>query len=85
MLTLLLVVAGLVVMVLASILIGALAGRTVRHGEQQDRQTRHTDPHAAYWGREPQRPTPARTARHRGTHARQRPHWARTDRHQGDR
>ncbi|MER6778435.1 MULTISPECIES: hypothetical protein [unclassified Streptomyces] len=22
----------------------------LRHGEEQDRQTRHTDPHAAYWG-----------------------------------
>lgn len=48
-----------------------LFARLVRHGEEQDRQTRHTDPHAAYWGRDtptappaPDRPAHGQT-RHR--------------------
>lgn len=64
MLALLLVAGTLAVMFLGSLAIGLLLGRAVRHGEQQARRTRHTDPHAAYWGAidpEPQ-PHPDRPA-----------------------
>ncbi|MFK0222174.1 hypothetical protein ACIQWN_28790 [Streptomyces vinaceus] len=50
MLTLLLIAGGLAVMFASSFLVGLALGRLVRHGEEQDRQTRHTDPHAASWG-----------------------------------
>ncbi|MFH9798063.1 hypothetical protein [Streptomyces virginiae] len=57
MLTLLLVAGGLTVIALTAVLFSY----ALRHGEEQDRQTRHTDPHArqaahpaASWGH----PTP---------------------------
>ncbi|MFG2617774.1 hypothetical protein ACGFXC_09095 [Streptomyces sp. NPDC048507] len=67
MFTLLLVLAGLAVMVLASLALGLLLGRAVRHGEQQDRATRHSSPHAAYWGagHADARPRPPRPPRGR--------------------
>ena len=73
MLTLLLVAGGLAVWLLLGTLLGLAVGRTIRHGEEQDRQTRHTDPHAAYWGRSdpaapttPEQPADSRTRpRHR--------------------
>lgn len=52
-------------------------GWALHRGEQQDRQTRHTDPHAPYWGAAQPHPTRARTAR-------QTPAWARTDQHHTD-
>ncbi|MEU4947688.1 hypothetical protein [Streptomyces lavendulae] len=58
-----------------------LFGRAIRHGEQQDRGHRHTDPHAAYWGRDIPTPAPGRRGRHTAAHARRSPSWARTDRH----
>lgn len=51
-----------------------LMSRALRHGEEQDRATRQTDPHAAYWGCEqpqPDHPLP-------GPHT---PAWARPDHH----
>ncbi|MFI8360749.1 hypothetical protein ACIGD1_11375 [Streptomyces sp. NPDC085612] len=60
MLTLFLVLAGLTAIALAAVVMSL----ALRRGEEQDRQTRHTDPHAAYWGRNDlpapdTRPTPA--------------------------
>ncbi|MFD5509144.1 hypothetical protein ACFWIB_15385 [Streptomyces sp. NPDC127051] len=73
MLTLLLAAGALTFIALAAVVMSL----ALRHGEEQDRQTRHADPHAAYWGTE--RPYPARALRAR--HARPTPSWARTDRH----
>ncbi|WP_369778859.1 hypothetical protein [Streptomyces sp. R33] len=74
MLTLLLA-AGTLTVIAAAAVVMSLA---LRHGEEQDRQTRHSSPHAAYWGTE--RPYPARPLRAR--HAAPRtPSRARTDRH----
>ncbi|MEU6397842.1 hypothetical protein ABZ867_12780 [Streptomyces cinnamoneus] len=69
MLTLLLVAGGLTVIALTAVLFSY----ALRHGEEQDRQTRHTDPHATHWGRTtpaappaPERPAHGRTRpRHR--------------------
>ncbi|MFJ8163840.1 hypothetical protein ACIRBY_23335 [Streptomyces sp. NPDC096136] len=78
MLALLLVLASLAVMTLASLVLGLLLGRAVRHGEQQARATRHAAPHAAYWGRDTRTAVPPRRGRHAAIHT---PSWARTDRH----
>ncbi|MFE9844724.1 hypothetical protein [Streptomyces goshikiensis] len=44
--------------VLVIVLAAIAMSRTLRHGEEQDRQTRQTDPHAAYWGSDiPDTPT----------------------------
>ncbi|WP_030764833.1 hypothetical protein [Streptomyces sp. NRRL F-2664] len=69
MLTLPLVAGGLTVIALAAVAFSY----ALRHGEEQDRQTRHTDPHATNWGRPdpggppaPERPANGRTRpRHR--------------------
>ncbi|MFD7093362.1 hypothetical protein [Streptomyces xanthophaeus] len=49
-------------------------GYALHHGEEQDRATRHTNPHAAYWdGRQPRPAAP-----HTPAWARRRtPAWAR--------
>ncbi|MFD4934466.1 hypothetical protein [Streptomyces virginiae] len=66
MLTLVLVLAGLTAIALAAVVMSL----ALRHGEEQDRHTRHTDPHAAYWGRDmPAAPT----ARHTPADGRTRP------------
>ncbi|MGW4505738.1 hypothetical protein ACWENO_13970 [Streptomyces sp. NPDC004436] len=66
MLTLFLVLAGLAVMT------GTLAvfSWALRRGEEQDRQTRSVDPHAASWGRGD---LPAPDARPTPAHSRLRP------------
>lgn len=66
MLTLLLVLAGLTVIALAAVVFSY----ALRHGEEQDRQTRHMDPHAAFWGRDT---LPAPDGRHTTADGRTRP------------
>ncbi|MGW7435681.1 hypothetical protein [Streptomyces sp. NPDC054849] len=66
MLTLLLVLAGLTAIALTAVAFSY----ALRHGEEQDRQTRHVDPHAAYWGRDNH---PAPTADDKPSHGRTRP------------
>ncbi|MFF4369662.1 hypothetical protein [Streptomyces sp. NPDC001594] len=78
MLTLLLVLAGLALWLLCGTAVALLLGRVVRHGEQQDRTSRHTDPHAAYWGRDASSPTRRPRGRHSRPHG---PPWARNNQH----
>lgn len=66
MLTLFLVLAGLTVIALAAVVFSY----ALRRAEEQDRQTRHTDPHAAYWGRNT---PPAPTAHDKPADGRLRP------------
>lgn len=66
MLTLFLVLAGLAPIVLAAVVFSY----ALRRAEEQDRQTRSVDPHAAYWGRTT---PPAPTTRHTPADGRLRP------------
>ncbi|MEU6756948.1 hypothetical protein [Streptomyces sp. NPDC046685] len=74
MLTLLLVAGGLAAMFCGSLLLGLALARAVRHGEEQDRASRHTSPHAAYWGRDTPTapPAPERPAHGQPRHRRPR-------------
>jgi len=69
-LTLLLVASVLTVIALAAVVMSL----ALRHGEEQDRTARHTDPHAAYWGTEQPYPARTRAARQTPVHARPKGH-----------